>query len=124
MAKKALADVLESDSYKLKRFFYALRASIACLWILDKEDIPPIEFPRMLDALDIDASIKQQITALIALKAGKSEAYTHHGEQALIELMSQCIARSEQQASQLPSSTRRLDDLNDFFRTMLSSWWP
>ncbi len=49
MAKKALDDVAGTEEYKLKRFFYALRASVACLWILDREEIPPIEFAKMLD---------------------------------------------------------------------------
>ncbi|MBK8634828.1 MAG: nucleotidyltransferase domain-containing protein [Saprospiraceae bacterium] len=48
MAKKLYSEIENSEEYKLKKLFYALRASVACLWILEKEEIPPIEFAKMV----------------------------------------------------------------------------
>jgi predicted nucleotidyltransferase len=50
--KKYLAEIEDKEQYKLKKFFYALRASVASKWILDKRDIPPIIFPMQRPTYD------------------------------------------------------------------------
>lgn len=115
MAKKALEEVVNPEEYKLKIFFYALRASVACLWILEKEEIPPIEFGKMLNGLDLPANLKTRIGELIEIKSTISETYLHKGEIELIEFMKACIERTENEAQSLPASKVKMNDLNDFF---------
>lgn len=120
MAKKAFEEVRYSEEYKLKKFFYALRASTACLWILEKEEIPPIEFVKMFNGLDLPENIKTQIGELIAIKSTISEAYLHRGEDILIEFMKTCIERAENESQSLPASKGKMNDLNEFFLKMLN----
>jgi len=119
MAKKKLSDVEESPVYKLKNFFYALRASVACLWILEKEKMPPIEFGIMLNRLEIDKNLVSRIKELIEFKSGISESYMHKGEQDLIMFMKMCIERAETEAMNLPASNGEMNQLNEFFRKTL-----
>lgn len=98
MAKKALDDVAGTEEYKLKRFFYALRASVACLWILDREEIPPIEFAKMLDGVSMPANLKARIAELIQIKSTISETYLHREEAELIEFMQNTIQRTESES--------------------------
>ncbi len=119
MAKKALEEVTNAEEYKLKKFFYALRASIACLWILEREEIPPIEFSKMLNGLDFQGFLKARIRELIELKSTKSESYLHKGENELIEFMKTCIERTDGESQSLPASKGQMTDLNDFFRKLL-----
>lgn len=121
MAKKAFEDVVESEEYKLKRFFYALRASVACIWILEKEEMPPIEFRKMLNGLDLPAHLTIRIDDLIEIKSTKSEAYLHKGESELIVLMKTCIERAESESQSLPASKSRISYLNDFFLKTLGN---
>lgn len=115
MAKKALDDVAGTEEYKLKRLFYALRASVACLWILDREEIPPIEFAKMLDGVSMPANLKARIAELIQIKSTISETYLHKGEAELIEFMQNTIQRAESASQRLPASKFRVAGLNDFF---------
>lgn len=115
MAKKAFEDVINSEDYKLKKFFYALRASVACLWILDKEEIPPIEFGKMLNGLDLPLDLKSRILELIEIKSTISESYLHKGENMIIEFMRACIERAENESQSLPAAKGRITELNDFF---------
>lgn len=119
MAKKAFEEVANSEDYKLKKFFYALRASVACLWILEKEEIPPIEFGKMLNGLDLPENLKIRIGELIAIKSTISETYLHKGEKELIEFMKTCIERADNESQILPSSKGQMSDLNDFFKKIL-----
>jgi predicted nucleotidyltransferase len=115
MAKKVFEEVLNSEEYKLKKFFYALRASVACLWILEKEEIPPIEFGKMLNGLDLPAHLTERIEELIEIKSTISETYLHKGENELIEFMKTCIERAESESQSLPASKGQINDLNEFF---------
>jgi uncharacterized protein len=115
MAKKAFEEVVNSEEYKLKKFFYALRASVACLWILEKEEIPPIEFVKMLNGLDLPLNLKTRIGELIEIKSTISETYLHKGESVLIEFMMTSIQRAENESQSLPASKGKMTDLNDFF---------
>lgn len=114
MAKKCLADIEEQPEYKLKRFFYGLRAATVCLWILEKDAIPPTHFPSMLTQLaaQIDADILKRIDELIALKATKDESYRHTGEIEVIQFIKSCIERASEQAASLPASKGGMVELN------------
>lgn len=115
MAKKAFEEVENAVDYKLKKLFYALRASVACLWILDKEEIPPIEFGKMLNGLYLPANLKTRIGELIEIKSTISETYLHQGEKELLEFIKACIERADNESQSLPASKGQMSDLNDFF---------
>ncbi len=119
MAKKAFEEVMNSDEYKLKKFFYALRASTACLWILEKEGIPPIELKKMLFELNLPENLKARINELIKIKSAISEKYLHKGENELTEFMKKCILRADMESKCLPSSKGEITELNQFFRKTL-----
>ncbi len=121
MAKKIFSEVSDSEQYKLKKFFYALRSSVACLWILDREDIPPIEFGKMLSGLELPEHLLRRIGELIELKSTKSETYFHQGEQELMAFMESCIERADNESKGLPGSKAQMTELNEFFIKTLNS---
>lgn len=116
MAKNSLAEIESTEEYKLKKFFYTLRAAVACQWILHKNGLPPIEFPKMLDGLAVDQVLRLRIDALIELKSTKSEAYMHRGEGDLFDYIKQSINAAEHEAKRLTAAAGSFSDLNDFFR--------
>jgi hypothetical protein len=120
MAKKAYEEVINSEEYKLKKIFYGLRASVACLWILEREEIPPIEFGKMLIELDLPPNLKTRIDELIEIKSTISETYLHKGENLLIDFMKACIERAENESHSLPPSKGKTSDLNAFFLKTLN----
>lgn len=101
LANNCIAKVDVDNPYKLKSFFYALRASTACLWILQRDDIPPMHFPTMLAGLSIKPDIVAKIHALIELKAKKSESYLHSGEAEIIDFMHHHLKVAGEHANQL-----------------------
>ena len=120
MAKKFLEELKEKEDYKLKKFFYALRSATACKWILEKEEMPPIEFQKMLSGLNIENSLINRINELISLKATISESYLHNGEKELINFIEVCINSADEKRKILPSSKGNIDELNSFFLKMLA----
>lgn len=120
MAKKFMEELREKKEYKLKKFFYALRSAIACKWILEREEMPPIEFQKMLNGLSIDNNLLTRINELIQLKATISESYLHQGENDLMSFIETCINSAFEQRNSLPSSKGNEKELNSFFIKMLS----
>lgn len=120
MAKKFIDELKETEEYKLKKFFYALRSATACKWIIEREEIPPIEFQKMIDGLNLENNVLTRIDELIKLKATISESYLHKGESELINFIEACINLADEKRDSLPSSKGNVKELNSFFLKMLS----
>ena len=121
MSRKVFADIKGAQKVKLKKLFYALRTSVACKWILDRDEMPPIDFHTILNQLELKESIRTRIYNLIKLKATKSESYLHHEELELNNFIEQLIILAESKANSLPPSKAKIEDLNDFFINTISN---
>jgi len=122
MAKKFTEELKENEEYKLKKFFYALRSATACKWILEREEMPPIEFMKMINGLNISNSLKSRINKLISLKSTISESYFHKGEKELLSFIENCIIEADEKRQSLPPSKGNMKELNVFFLKTLSRY--
>ena len=120
MAKKLFADIKDEDQYKLKKFFYVLRSTVACIWILEKDEMPPIDFHKMLAGLNLANDLVTRINELIKLKATISESYLHTGEPELFSFIEHHIVQSSRKSKELPSSKFDINLFNGFFVTQLN----
>ncbi len=115
MARNTFAEIGQSETVKLKKLFYALRAALACKWILDENTPPPIVFTEMVNVLGFDAHLKERIFDLIGLKSGKPESYIHPAEKGLNELVWKQISRAEEAFNGLPGRRAQNVSLDTFF---------
>lgn len=120
MAKNFRFD-LNDESYKLKKFFYALRSVTATRWILEKDTPPPMIFMEMVDGLDLPNHLVKRIKELIQLKSTISESYLHQGEKELIDFIDKCILKAEGERTNLPSSKGNSLELDAFFIKTIST---
>lgn len=73
MAKKAYADIEQSEQKKLKRFFYFARAALSAKWLIEKQTMPSILFSDLLGELVLDNFIYEKISALVTQKMSEPE---------------------------------------------------
>jgi predicted nucleotidyltransferase len=71
MAKNAFSD-LQSEEVRIKRYFYCLRPLLAGLWIIDKRELPPMEF-SVLRTLILDDEWQNLIDDLLVVKSKADE---------------------------------------------------
>lgn len=116
MSRKMMKEVNEKEEFKLKKFFYALRTATLCKWIIDNDEIPPIEFNKAYRHLNLEASIIQRIDELITLKSDKSEAYLHKDEPELISFINQCLNEAVEKKNSLPTGKCTSGNLNLLLR--------
>ncbi len=120
MGVKAFDDVSAEPKFKLKRMFYALRASMACFWILEKGTIVPIDFRIMVKELNLDEKLKQRIFELIAYKSTMNESEFHSGEELIFEFMQKTIDRAKEEGNQLSGGNMDSAKLNNYFVSKLT----
>jgi len=122
MSKKIFTEIENAEKYKLKKLFYALRTAVTCKWIMEKDEIPPIEFKIMLENLDFDDNLVQIIRNLIVLKAKVDESYLHSGESELLAFIKTSLELAELKSKELPAAQFDSETLDVFFRKMLEKY--
>lgn len=75
MASGNYRDFLQADCVKIKKYFYVLRPLLACLWIENYRDSPPMEFEKLLTQIT-EKELLDTITGLVAKKRAGGEMGT------------------------------------------------
>ena len=112
MAGNSFFEVSGKEEVKLKKLFYALRATLCCKWILEKETVPPIVFMTMVNELDFALELKSRIVSLIELKSGKPESYMHPAEKEIAAFIAQELAIATAAFDTLPGRKEKNIDLD------------
>lgn len=73
MFRHALEGMDDEGFISVKKLCYALRASCAVRWIVANETMPPTEFVRILDGIDLTSSELTAIDELLFVKADAKE---------------------------------------------------
>ncbi|MES2133105.1 MAG: nucleotidyltransferase domain-containing protein [Bacteroidota bacterium] len=121
MAKNSFCEVEGKDEVKLKKLFYALRATLACKWIHEMNSVPPIVFMTMVNELFFDEDLKQRIISLIELKSGKSESYMHPAEKEINAFIVFELGRAEARFNTLPGRTEKNVELDELFKKIVKT---
>ncbi|HEY9000465.1 MAG TPA: nucleotidyltransferase domain-containing protein [Mucilaginibacter sp.] len=118
MATNTLRDDLQGDQVKLKRYFYALRPALACLWIVEKQTVPPMEF-EPLRILISDLVVQKLIDNLLDRKKDADEKALIEPITALNHWLAETLDYCKDQVSALPSTRKDTLELDAFFRKYL-----
>ena len=122
MAKNSFSEIEGKDDIKLKKLFYALRATLACKWILEKDSVPPIVFMNMVNELSFEKVLKDKIISLIELKSGKAESYIHSAEKELNIFITEELKKTEKAFESLPGRKEKDVDLDTLFRQIVKNY--
>jgi len=110
-----LRDDLQESEVKLKRYFYALRSTLACLWIVDRKTVPPMEFSK-LRSLISDTHFQDTVDNLLVQKQTADEKTLIQPVPLLQTWLQDTLAYCQQQIPLLPSDRKQPDELNQLFR--------
>ncbi len=118
MANNTLRDDLQVEHVKLKRYFYALRPALACLWIIEKQSVPPMEF-EPLRATISDEVIQTHIDKLLDRKKDANEKTFIEPVMELNYWLSEILQYCKEKLSLLPSVRKDTLQLDAVFRKYL-----
>lgn len=125
MAKGNFRAYLQDEQVKIKKYFYVLRAILACEWIKTHKTMPPIEFDRLVDALvPMESELKGIIDDLLARKRAGDEMDYEPRINPINEFLEQRIQYYERMAvGMLASGDGQDQRLDDLFRSVLKRVW-
>lgn len=118
MAHNTLRDDLQTEQVKLKRYFYALRPALACLWIVEKQMIPPMEFEH-LRVMISNTKVQNAIDELLERKKIADEKALIAPVPVLNQWLSDTLDWCKERIPMLPSEKKHPDELNNIFRTYI-----
>jgi predicted nucleotidyltransferase len=115
MAHNTLRDDLQTEQVKLKRYFYALRPALACLWIVEKHTVPPMEFGHFR-VMITDNEVQNAIDELLERKKIADEKALITPVPLLNQWLSTTLDYCKEHTPMLSSDKRYPDELNNIFR--------
>jgi len=118
MAKKAYADIEQSEQKKLKRFFYFARATLSAKWIVEKQTMPSILFDDLVQELVLDQALIISIDLLVKQKAKESERSNLEVPMQVFEFVASMYQSLDEQVA-FSKETRSVSntDFQNFLRT-------
>ncbi|MHA4894026.1 nucleotidyltransferase domain-containing protein [Pedobacter sp. PWIIR3] len=115
MAYNTFSEDLQSDHVKMKRYFYALRPVLACLWIIERHSVPPMEF-EPLKVLIKDPKVQQGIEKLMEKKLVADEKAMIEPVALLNDWLATTLSNCKIQIPLLPSIRQQTNELDQVFR--------
>lgn len=118
MAKKAYADIENSEQKKLKRFFYFARATLSAQWVVEKQTMPSILFDSLVKELVSDQALTKSIGLLVKQKAKELERSNLEVPTELVEFVTSMYQSLDKHVA-FKKETRFVsnDDFRNFLRT-------
>lgn len=118
MANNTLRDDLQGEHVKLKRYFYALRPALACLWIIEKQLVPPMEF-EPLRTMITDHAIQDSIDELLDRKKDAEEKALIKPVSLLNNWLTETLEYCKERLPLLPSVRKDTLELDAVFKKYL-----
>jgi predicted nucleotidyltransferase len=114
----------EREMVLRKKYLYAIRPVLACLWIDQFRTPVPTYFFTMLDELLPDGDVRRAIDQLLIEKAQSDESTLTSTDTTLHLWLIDHIQAISQHASELPAATKgSLDELDSLYRRILNEAW-
>ena len=123
MAAGDIRNHLQGETVRLKKYFYALRPILCCLWIESRPGPPAVEFSVLVDQMVEDSELKDAIMALIALKKSSEELDRGIPIPIISEFLRRELDRLRATTSSVHSPAQTDDCLDLLFRQALVEIW-
>jgi predicted nucleotidyltransferase len=119
MASNTVNNDLQGEQIKLKRLFYALRSTLVCKWLIEKQTVPPMELAHLRVLVD-DSDFQTTLNELLKRKAISDEKTLIDHIPLLTYWLNATLADCKTAISALPANHQQPEELNRLFRKYLS----
>lgn len=120
LAKNSYYKSKFGNSINLKKLFYVLRPLMAAKWIIDRNEIPPMDIPNLIDVIS-NTDIVKRINELLALKRDLNESHTQVIEAPLIDFIDNTFNYVEERRGAKSKKILTAEELNRFFKRTIKN---
>ncbi len=111
---KYFQKIKDEETYKLKDFFYALRAALACKWIMETKQSVPVYMPEMFSIMKSNLGFENEVVSLIDLKSNMPETYRHNRNDSILNFIDSVLKEADV-VEKLQSKQKNTSELLDDF---------
>jgi len=119
LAKGTLHKHLQGDKVKIKKYFYALRPILCAWWVLEQNEMAPLQFSEVRKVLKSD-SVNGALDALLKQKETAVEGYLIERNSILDEFITTSLEEIAERVRDLKSSPTEDGYMNKFFNEWIS----
>lgn len=119
MAANTFEYELQGSTVKMKKYFYALRPALACLWIVKKKTVPPIQFGDLRTLVE-DLHWHSAIDELLLQKQAADEKAMIAPIPLLHEWLQETLAYCKQESADMPRLKNNTITLDNLFRKYIT----
>ncbi len=120
MARNAFENDLQGEQVRIKKYFYALRPLLAAQWIIEKQNVPPMEFAP-LRTIITDTAVQQGIDELLERKKDSNEKTTITPVTVLQQFIADGLLHCKTAGETLAAHNGDTEKLDEFFRSWISA---
>ena len=113
-AKKNIKVFLQGEEVIPKKYFYALRPVLACMWMYEKQTPPPVLFDELAKAV-LPEYLKPSVSRLLDIKMNMPEKGVIKPIKEIDDFLDEAVIRFEEIAKDIPDERKSWDMLNEFF---------
>ena len=119
MQRSALEDLATDGTIRIKKLCYALRSALSVRWIATRATMPPVPFPELFAASDLDSATREAIDGVLTAKRDASE----RDRIALPPVLAMFFEKNELlvPVAEFPARDQAdVNELDEFFRIVLT----
>jgi predicted nucleotidyltransferase len=118
LGKNILKQIENENKIKLKKYFYILRSILSAKWICEKNQIPPMEFYKLLKIIE-NKDLLAIISKMLDIKSTVDESYLFERKNVLDNFIDYEFNKCDNIVSSLPSNKTDVKNLNEFYRKII-----
>lgn len=103
-----------NEKFKLKKYFYVIRALLAAKWAFEEKTVPPVLFETLVQA-KLDDSLKPIIYELLEIKKNSTESNYIYPIKELNDFIDKELTKLKKETLNLNNNSKSFDDLNKLF---------
>ncbi|QDK70532.1 nucleotidyltransferase domain-containing protein [Lactococcus protaetiae] len=116
LAQSTFEDYLKTPKVKVKKYIYAIRPLLACMWIEQKHEIPPVSLDELIKVKISDLSAFSEIQKLLGRKKSGGEFDVEVQNVSLQAFIEEQLEHYENYIRKLPQIPKMAySDLDQFF---------
>ncbi len=119
IAHNSLKTSMDGKEIKIKKYFYVLRPLLAAKWIAEKNEIPPMQFQKLLPIISKHKNIVGEIEKLMVQKENAKEAEIVKMNPILQSFIEQEYESIRSSIDNLESVFHESGKLDNYFRSII-----
>jgi predicted nucleotidyltransferase len=123
MVENTKSTYLNRNMINTKKYFYALRPLLACMWLEQERGPVPTEFQRLVDTIITDRQLKESICELIETKKSGKEMSSGSRIPEISEFIEFHFDRLNGKNFDLVKNDGITEELDSLFRSALREVW-